>query len=191
MLLTTRFSCRLLLMSVGQIIERGLAELVEAAGHRARVECTPNPRVRCRQSQGEPPDGHLWRSAMGARQPSMMQMAVFQRRCERLTANPGGYRLVMEHARALDGYGVVGSFGGVCGDLHRRVTSKTSHFVSRPRVATQDGRRCAAVTSRARTAHTHHTHAGRSQLSYHATHGSWLMPCRPPPARASAGRRRH
>ena len=64
MLLTTRFSFRLLLMSVGQIVERGLAELVEAAGHRARVVCTSNPRVRCRQSQGEPPDGHLWRSAM-------------------------------------------------------------------------------------------------------------------------------
>ena len=31
---------------------------------------------------------------------------------------------------------MVGSFGGVRGDLHRRVTSKTSHFVSRPRVAT-------------------------------------------------------
>ena len=59
MLLTTRFSFRVLLMSVGQIVERGLAELVEAAGHRARVACTSNARVRRHQSQREPPDGHL------------------------------------------------------------------------------------------------------------------------------------
>ena len=46
-------------MSVGQIVERGLAKLVEAAGHRARVACTSNARVRRHQSQREPPDGHL------------------------------------------------------------------------------------------------------------------------------------
>ena len=89
MLLTTRFSCGLQLISVGQIVERGLTELVEAAGHRARVAYTSNARVRRHQSRREPPDGHL-RSERPAVHDIMMQMAVFQRRWERLTATAGG-----------------------------------------------------------------------------------------------------
>ena len=76
-------------------------------------------------------------------QPSMMQMAVFQRRCERLAATPGGYRLVMEHTKALDGYGVVGSFGGVCGDLHRRVTTS-----GQLKISNRVNRRGGAATAR-------------------------------------------
>ena len=51
-------------MAVDQIVERGLAELVEGAGHRARVVCATSSRVHRRQGQVERPDGRLWRSTI-------------------------------------------------------------------------------------------------------------------------------
>ena len=46
-------------MAVDQIVERGLAELVEGTGHRDRVVCATSSRVHRRQGQGERPDGRL------------------------------------------------------------------------------------------------------------------------------------
>ena len=60
MLLTAHSSCRVMLMSVGQIVERGLFELMKGAGHHVCVTDASASSKRRRHCEGERRESRLW-----------------------------------------------------------------------------------------------------------------------------------
>ena len=64
MLLTAQSSSRVVLMSVGHIVKRGLVELVKGVGHHDRVSGTSTSRMRLRHCEGERRESRRWRCTM-------------------------------------------------------------------------------------------------------------------------------
>ena len=96
MLLTAHSSCRVVLMSGGQIVERGLFELVKGAGHHVCVTDASASSKRRRHCEGERHESPSLALYDVSTEPCFMQMAVCQRRSESLAATTSGQRLAMD-----------------------------------------------------------------------------------------------